>query len=503
MSVPHYELFIDGRWVDTADRYEIRNPANGELVATVAKGGPADVDRAVAAARAAHESGVWRTVPPAERARLLHTVADRLERRQDELAALQSRENGVTIRTSHVLHLGLSIGHLRYFADLGAAYPFEADGPSMAPFGSRGLLRREPVGVVGAIVPWNLPLTVAALKVGPALVAGNTMVLKPDEHTPLLALELAREFAAAGLPAGVFNVVTGDGEPTGAYLSGHPDVRKVAFTGSTEVGKAIYGQAAGSVRRVTLELGGKGPNILLPGVEESLAVDGALFAIMANNGEACESGSRLLVPRDRHDEFVAALVERAASIRLGDPLDPATDLGPVISRPHRDALLDHLAAARDQGATIAHGGGVPAGAEFEQGSWLEPTIVTGATPQQDIARREVFGPILTVLSYDSVDEAVAIANDTDYGLSAGVWGDEDLAVSVARRLDAGMVFVNNWHITPSNYGFGGMKQSGIGREGGPQSLDAYTEPKFISVDQTGWQPSHQAFGLVLSTPAPH
>jgi aldehyde dehydrogenase (NAD+) len=422
MSAPHYRLFIGGDWVDSAEAYEIGSPATGELIATVAKGSTDDVDRAVAAAKAAHAAGEWRRTPPEERSAVLHAVAGRLADRVDELAALQSRENGATIRVTSALHLGLSIGQLHYLADLAKTYEFEKAGPDIGPIPAEGILRREPLGVVAAIVPWNIPLLVIVWKIAPALAAGNTVVLKPDEHAPLIALELAKEFEAAGLPKGVLNVVTGDGDPVGAHLSGHPDVRKVAFTGSTQVGKSILSKSAGTVKRVTLELGGKGPNIVLDDADLPLAVDGALFAALANNGEACEAGTRLLVPTSLKDEIVGRLVERAKTLKLGDPLDLGTDVGPVITRNQRDRILNYIAAARQEGATVALGGGVPRGPEFEVGNWVEPTIVTDVTNDQRIAREEVFGPVLTVLTYDTVDEAVVIANDTDYGLSAGVWG---------------------------------------------------------------------------------
>jgi aldehyde dehydrogenase (NAD+) len=500
MTVPHYPLFIDGEWTDTTERYEIRGPAAGELVATVAKGTTEHVDRAVAAAKAAHESGVWRDTAPEVRADLLHAVAARLAARTDELAVLQTRENGATIRVTSVLHLGLSIAQLQYLADLAKSYEFEKKGPDIGPLPAEGILRREPLGVVAAIVPWNIPLLVIVWKIAPALAAGNTVVLKPDEHAPLLALEVAREFEAAGLPRGVLNVVVGDGDPVGAYLSGHPDVRKVAFTGSTAVGKSILSQAAGTIKRVTLELGGKGPNIILDDADLSVAVDGALYAAMANNGQACEAGTRLLVPNSIIDEFLEKLTERARTLTLGNPLDPATDVGPVITRDQQQRILAYLDGAREQGATAVVGGGAPAGPEFEHGNWIEPTILTGVTNDMTVARQEVFGPVLAVLAYDTIDEAVAIANDTSYGLSAGVWGrDEQRALDVARRLEAGMVYVNDWHVINPNYPFGGYKQSGLGREGGPDALDEYTEQKYISVDRTG-PIQNRAFALVVSAP---
>jgi acyl-CoA reductase-like NAD-dependent aldehyde dehydrogenase len=359
-----------------------------------------------------------------------------------------------------------------------------------------GIVVREPIGVVAAIVPWNIPLLTTVWKVGPALAAGNSVVLKPDEHAPLLPLELAREFEAAGLPAGVLNVVTGDGEPVGAHLSGHPDVRKVAFTGSTAVGKSILRQSADSIRRVTLELGGKGANVILDDADIDMAVDGALFASMANNGEACEAGTRLLIPAGRRDEIVGKLVDRAATLKLGDPLAATTHVGPIISAKQRDRILDYFRIAADEGATLALGGRAPSGPEFEKGYWIEPTIFVDVTSDMSIARDEVFGPVLVVLTYDSDDEAIKIANDTKYGLSAGVWGSEERAVAVARRLDAGMVWVNNWHVIHPAYPFGGFKESGLGREGGPDSIDEYVEEKFISLDRSGGI-ENKAFAIVI------
>lgn len=496
MSTPHYSLHIGGKWIDTDEVYEIRSPATEELVATVAKGGVAEVDLAVAAAKSAHEEGTWRRTAPAQRAALLNRVAQRLGERTDELAVLQTQENGATIRITGGLHIGLSVAQLGYLAGLAENYEWETNGPEIGPIPAVGIVRREPVGVVAAIVPWNIPLLTIVWKIAPALVAGNTVVLKPDEHAPLLALELAKEFEAAGLPPGVLNVVTGDGEPAGAHLSGHPDVRKVAFTGSTAVGKSILRQSADSVRRVTLELGGKGANILLDDADLDIAIDGSLFACMANNGQACEAGTRLLVPTAKYDEVVERLVQRASTLVLGDPLEPTTHVGPIVSAVQRDRILDYFRIAAEEGATAVLGGRAPEGGVFGKGYWIEPTIFTGVTNDMRIAREEVFGPVLTVLAYDSVDEAVKIANDTSYGLSAGVWGSEERALEVARQLDAGMVWVNDWHVIHPAYPFGGYKESGLGREGGPDALDEYTEQKFISLNRSGGI-ENRAFAIVI------
>ncbi|MCX2932384.1 aldehyde dehydrogenase family protein [Mycobacterium sp. CVI_P3] len=492
----HYSMYIDGKWIDAEENYEIRSPATEELVATVSKGTTEHVDAAVTAAQGAFDEGTWRRTPPAERAALINTVAERLAARTDELAALQSRENGATVRITGALHVGLSVGQLQYLAAIAQQYEWETTGPAIEPIPAAGIVVREPMGVVAAIVPWNIPLLTTVWKVGPALAAGNSVVLKPDEHAPLLPLELAREFEAAGLPPGVLNVVTGDGEPVGAHLSGHPGVRKVAFTGSTAVGKSILRQSADTVRRVTLELGGKGANIILDDADIDMAVDGSLFACMANNGEACEAGTRLLIPSARRDEIVGKLVERAATLKLGDPLEVTTHVGPIISASQRDRILDYFRIAENEGATVALGGQAPSGPEFEKGYWIEPTIFIDVTNDMRVAREEVFGPVLVVLTYDSDDEAVKIANDTNYGLSAGVWGSDERALDVARRLAAGSVWVNNWHIIHPAYPFGGYKESGLGREGGPHSIDEYVEEKFIALDRSGGIET-KAFAIVI------
>ncbi|MCW2500425.1 MAG: aldehyde dehydrogenase [Frankiales bacterium] len=502
-DVPHYKMLIGGEWVDSAERYEIRSPATDELVATVAKAGVTDVDAAVAAAKASFEAGEWRRTSPEDRANVIATVAGRLYERMEELAVLQTRENGATIRVTGALHLGLSVMQLQYLVEVAKSYQYEVAGPDVtAPLPFSGIVRREPVGVVAAIVPWNIPLLTLVWKVGPALAAGCSVVMKPDEHAPLVCMELAKEFEAAGLPKGVLNALVGDGEPVGAHLAGHPDVRKVAFTGSTEVGKAILRQSADTVKRVTLELGGKGPNIVLEDADLSVAVDGALYAAMANNGEACEAGTRLLVQSSIAQEFTVRLVERARTLTLGDPLDPGTDVGPVITKEAETRILGFLERAKAEGAVAVVGGGRPQGAQYETGNWIEPTVFTNVTNDMDIARCEVFGPVLSVLTFDSVDEAIKIANDTDYGLSAGVWSqDEEKAIDVARQLEAGMVYVNDWHVINPNYPFGGFKQSGLGREGGPHSIDEYTESKYIAIDRAG-PIENRPFALVIGTPPP-
>jgi len=347
--------------------------------------------------------------------------------------------------------------------------------PTMA----TGITRREPIGVVAGIVPWNFPLLLAVWKLGPALAAGNCVVIKPDEKTPATLLELARAAHDAGLPPGVLNIVTGEGEEVGKRLSAHPDVRKIAFTGSTAVGRLIAQQAAENVKKVTLELGGKGPNIILPDADLDTAVDAALFAFCLYQGQACESGTRLLLPDSLHDEFVGRMIERAKAIKVGDPADFDTDMGPIISAEQKARIESYLELAPKEGATVAFQGEVPEG----PGHWVPVTILTDVTNDMRIAQEEIFGPVLCVLRYSDVQEAIDIANDTEYGLSAGVWSEDiDAAMEVARQIDSGTVWINDWHMVNALYPFGGFKQSGMGRELGPHALDEYTEEKFVHVD---------------------
>src|SRR5215218_6476094 len=328
----HQQMYIDGEWVDAVSRFEIVNPANEELVATVARGGVDHADRAVDAAARAHAEATWRSAAPADRAELLDAIAAGLERRIDELVALEVAQSGVTVRQAHALHIGAALVSLRHFAQLARSYPFDRPGPQIVrPRLAAGAVRREPIGVVAGIVPWNFPMLLAVWKLGPALAAGNCIVLKPDEKTPATLLEVARAAHEAGLPPGVLNVVTGEGEEVGRRLSAHPDVRKIAFTGSTAVGRLIAEQAAANIKKVTLELGGKGPNIVLPDADVDTAVEGALFAFCLYQGQACESGTRLLLPDSLHDEFVAKMISRAKLMKVGDPADFDTDMGPIIS----------------------------------------------------------------------------------------------------------------------------------------------------------------------------
>ncbi|MFC9735763.1 aldehyde dehydrogenase family protein [Streptomyces roseolus] len=499
-GIPHYRMYIGGEWVDTDERYALISPATEEVFATAAKGDTGHADAAVAAAKQAFEEGTWRNTPPLERAAVIDRVIAALSARIDEFTEIGSRECGFPLRLSQAICVGFPLAHMQHYADLTRTYEWERPGPVTGMVLSTQLVRREPIGVCVGIVPWNFPLVIAVWKTMPAIAAGNSVVLKVDEKTPIAALEMAAILRDAGLPPGVLNVVTGDGETVGAHLVQHPDVRKVSFTGSTAVGREVMRNASDTIKRVTLELGGKGPNIVLDDADLDAAVDGSIYAFLLHAGQACESGTRLLLPASLHDEFVSRLTARLRTLKVGDPLDPGTDIGPVMSAVQRDRILGYIEKGRKEGATVAHGGGAPSGPEYEKGYWVEPTVFTGVRNDMCIAREEIFGPVLSVISYDSVDEAIKIANDTEYGLSAGVWSqDVPRALEVARQLQAGSVWINDWHNISQHMPFGGFKQSGFGRELGADALDEFTEQKAITIDLSG-RVDRRAYGLVISTP---
>ncbi|MGY2221102.1 aldehyde dehydrogenase family protein [Pseudomonas gingeri] len=481
-KVPHALMYIDGKWIDSTEQDEIRSPATEQPVATVAQGSIPLANQAVAAAKKAFDSGVWSTMHPHRRAQILLKAADRLEARSEELAALASAENGMPIRIAGPGVIGVSVEFLRYYARLSAQFEYEVEGPRFGPHESEGIIRREPVGVCAAIVPWNVPLVLGMWKIAPALAVGNSVVVKPDRQAPLTLIEFARELEAAGLPPGVLNIVTGEGAVIGAHLAEHPDVAKVAFTGSTATGRDVMRRASSTLKRVTLELGGKAPSIVLADANINLAVEGVIYGALAFSGQICESGTRLLLPRSLHDEFIDRLVHRISELRIGDPASPETDLGPVFSARQKERILAYIETGKAQGATLRYGGTPLKGGDFEQGHWVQPTIFTNVTSDMTIAREEIFGPVLSVIKYDDVDEAIQIANDSEYGLSAGIWSEDyELALSVARRIQAGTVWINDWHALPPGYPFGGYKQSGVGREAGDSALAQYTEEKFIAL----------------------
>jgi aldehyde dehydrogenase (NAD+) len=474
------QLFIDGEWqdADSGRTFTSHNPATGEPLAEVAEGGASDIDRAVAAARRAFEGKEWSRTSARDRGRLLYRIADAMEARADELAELETRDNGKPLREARMFDIAGAIECFRYYA----GWADKIDGeviPVPGPF--LNYTRREPVGVCGLIIPWNYPLQMAAWKVAPALACGNTAVLKPAEQTPLTALELARIAAEAGLPAGVLNVVPGFGDTAGAALVRHGDVDKIAFTGSTEVGKLIQREAAGTLKRVSLELGGKSPNIVFADADLDAAVKGANSGIFYNCGQACTAGSRLLVEASIREEFVETLRSRAEGMRPGDPMNPKTRLGPLVSQEQLDRVLRYVEHGRTDGARLVIGGD-RARVEGSDGYFMNPTIFDDVTPDMTIAREEIFGPVLSVIPFDDVDDAIAKAHQTDFGLAAGVWTrDIGKAHRVAHALRAGTVWINMFHMLDTASPFGGYKESGYGRELGRHALELYTQVKSVWV----------------------
>jgi len=498
-KVKHHRMLIGGNDIDSQQHLTIVDPGDESVVATVAQGDASHIDAAVTAAKKAFDSGVWSRITPQERAAVMRRIAAAANDVAEELVELEMACNGATIRQATGFHIGYALSHFSYFADLAETYAWQQPGPiATFPALSQSVIHREPIGVVGAIAPWNFPLLLTLWKVGPALAAGNSVVVKPDEHTPLSILEFARIAERNGLPPGVLNVVPGEGPDAGARLASHPDVGKIAFTGSTAVGREIMRLASGNVKQVTLELGGKGPSILLDDADLDLAADGVLYGCFIYSGQACESGTRALVPRHLQDEFVDRMIARAKTIVVGPTRDWDTDMGPVIDANQRDRILSYIEGARAEGATVALGGTKVTGEGFTEGFWVAPTIITGVRPDMRIAREEVFGPVLSVIAYDTDDEAVAVANDSDYGLAASIWSSDNArALAMAERIQSGSVWINDAHGINCRLPFGGYKQSGLGRELGPQALDAYTEVKTVALDLSGGRAA-KPYGLLLS-----
>jgi acyl-CoA reductase-like NAD-dependent aldehyde dehydrogenase len=472
------DLFINNEWRPAASgkRFPVVNPATEEILAEVAAGDAADVDHAVRAAKACFESAAWRDLSARKRGRLLFKAADLLEARLDEFSRLESVQNGKTLFEAKI-ELTMTVNTLRYYA--GWADKIVGDTlPVEGPFLTYTL--REPIGVVGAVVPWNFPLNIASWKFAPALAAGCTVVLKPASETPLTALLFGELALEAGLPPGAFNVVAGGGRTAGAALARHADVDKISFTGSTEVGREIMKMAADTNKRVTLELGGKSPNIIFADADLKAAVRGAQTGIFYGKGEVCAAGSRLLVEQSVHQQVIEQLAAGAKKLTPGDPLDTNTRMGALVSQQQQATVLSYIKKGVDEGAQLVAGGKA---AQFNgKGYFVEATVFDGVRPEMTIAREEIFGPVLAVLTFDDFDAGVKLANQTIYGLAAGIWtGDIQKAHRAAKAIRAGTVWINSYNSYDSGAPFGGFKASGFGRDLGREALDGYLETKTVWV----------------------
>jgi betaine-aldehyde dehydrogenase len=481
-----YQMLIDGQFVDAASgrTFEVIDPATGEVMARVPEADAADVDRAVQAARRAFEEG-WRDVTAQERGRILFRLAEAVRRETPRLAELETRNSGKPIVESE-FDLGDVATCFEYYGGLATKLHGEV---LTVPDNALSMAIKEPIGVAGQIIPWNYPLLMAAWKLAPAICAGCTMVIKPAEQTPLTLLELSRLFESCGLPKGVVNVVSGAGE-TGAAIVRHPGVDKIAFTGSLEVGKLILKGAADSLKKVSLELGGKSPNIFFADADFEAAVDGALFGVFINQGEVCSAGSRVLVQRPIYKKMLDAMVEKAKGIRLGNGLDRATKMGPVVSKEQLERVTRYQQIGRGE-AKVAVGGGRPQAPELQAGYFVEPTIFYDVDNSATIAREEIFGPVMSVIPFDDEAEALRIANDTPYGLAAAVWSrDIFRCLRMVKRLQAGIVWVNHMQPTYVEAPWGGYKMSGIGRELGPWGAEEYLQVKQVHINLSeqpiGW-----------------
>jgi aldehyde dehydrogenase (NAD+) len=475
-------LFINGRWEESVCErtIDICNPATGEQITTVPDSEPEDVDRAVQAARASFEKKSWRGMDPSKREKILWNVAELLHKNREELAVLESMENGKTVREAAGADVAPAVDAFRYYAGwvrkiYGETIP--VDGPFL------NYTLREPVGVVGAIVPWNYPLQLAAWKLAPALTCGCSVVIKPSEMTPLTALKLAEYCTEAGVPDGVVNVITGYGCTAGEALALHMDVDKISFTGSTKTARRLMAASGESnLKRLSLELGGKSPNIIFPDCDMEGAVKAAFWGIFANKGEICSAGSRLLVHKDIHDRFLDELVARARKMKLGDPLDKSTQMGSQISGRQMERILDYISSGKEQGAKLLCGGERDTEGAKAKGFFVKPTIFSEVRPDMKIAQEEIFGPVLAAIRFEDADEAVAIANGTIYGLVAAVWTrDVKQAHRLAADIRAGSVWINTYNGFDTASPFGGYKQSGFGRDLGAYALEQYTNVKSVWV----------------------
>jgi betaine-aldehyde dehydrogenase len=476
-----YELLINGEWkaAKSGATREIHDPGNGKLVAVVAEAGREDSLAAINAAREAFDHGPWRKTTAQDRGKLLFKIADAIRREAQSLASLEVQSCGKPLAEAE-FDVNDAANCFEFYGGLATKIHGET---MQVPANSMSFVLREPVGVCGQIIPWNFPLLMAAWKLAPAMAAGCTCVLKPSELTPLIALELGRILVACEVPKGVVNIVTGPGAGCGEELAANPKVDKVAFTGGTVTGRRIMTSATGNLKKVTLELGGKNPNIVFADADFESAVDGALFGAFANQGEVCSAGSRLLVEESIHKKLVDAILHKIPRIKVGHGLTPGVKMGPLVSSAHREKVEDYIRVGTSEGAKLVCGGKRPAGAEFANGHYLEPTIFDNVKPEMRIAREEIFGPVLSIIPFKTEADAIRIANDSEYGLAAGVWTlNINRAMRVIKELRAGITWINTYHPTFNELPWGGYKQSGTGRELGLYGIEAYLETKQVNVN---------------------
>jgi aldehyde dehydrogenase (NAD+) len=488
-DIMEYQLFIDGKWTpgSSGEFMEVINPANQEVVARVPRGNQEDVDKALASARNAFESGVWSGKSVEERAQVLMTASMMAVAQKERLGYLEALTSGATIRRTTTVDIAEVAATLLLTAMTAQELPRVEhtlfSPPWVAPMHT--YWKREPIGVCAGITPWNFPLILAIFKIAPALMMGNSLVMKQDSITPVTTLELAKLLSDAGVPPGVFNVISGPGSSAGNYMAQHPEVDKIAFTGSTEVGRHIAHLAADSIKRVTLELGGKSPIIVLDDADMEVAANMCLLAFLFHSGQVCESGTRLFVPRHMQDELVERMIEKIKKMVIGDQMDMETDLGPIASEDQLQTIMHYVQVGKDEGAELAYGGNRLTDGIYEKGFFFEPTIFINCHNQMAQVREEIFGPVQCVIPYDDEEEAIAMANDSHYGLGGGVCStNASRAQRVASKMRTGTVWINTWHVLRPDAPFGGYKQSGYGRECSYHSLLAYSEVKHVCQDLT-------------------